>query len=108
MNVFVLVAIYKTFRHIKAGGQYDEEDLNILFSGGGFLARIFQPMFRVITRSSHMYPLGFLFALGFDTATEIGVLGMSATGASQGMSLWSVLVLSGSFHGGNVARRYDR
>src|SRR5208337_2723317 len=57
MNIFILAAIYRTFRHVKAGGQYTEEDLNLLFGRGGFLARIFRPMFRVITRSWHMYPL---------------------------------------------------
>src|SRR5208337_42244 len=67
---------------------------------GGFLARIFRPMFRVITRSWHMYPLGFLFGLGFDTATEIGLLGMSAAGASQGMSFWSILVFPALFTAG--------
>ncbi|MGO9172929.1 MAG: HoxN/HupN/NixA family nickel/cobalt transporter [Rhodomicrobium sp.] len=97
MNIFILAAIYRTFRHVKAGGQYTEEDLNLLFGRGGFLARIFRPMFRVITRSWHMYPLGFLFGLGFDTATEIGLLGMSAAGASQGMSLWSILVFPALF-----------
>ncbi len=100
MNIFILAAIYKTFRHIKAGGEYDEQDLNILFGKSGFLARIFRPFFRLIDRSWHMYPLGFLFALGFETATEIGILGMSATGASQGMSLWSVLVFPALFTAG--------
>ena len=46
----------------------------------------------MITRSWHMYPLGVLFGLGFDTATEIGLLGVSATEASKGLSFWSVLV----------------
>jgi len=100
MNIFILAAIYRTFRHVKAGGHYDDEDLNMLLGRGGFLARIFRPMFRVITRSWHMYPLGFLFGLGFDTASEIGLLGMSAAGASEGMSLWSILVFPALFTAG--------
>jgi nickel/cobalt transporter (NiCoT) family protein len=40
-----------------------------------------------------MYPLGMLFGLGFDTATEVGLLGISATQAAQGLSIWSILVL---------------
>ncbi|MGO8954634.1 MAG: HoxN/HupN/NixA family nickel/cobalt transporter [Rhodomicrobium sp.] len=100
MNIFILAAIYRTFRHVKAGGEYTEEDLNILLGSRGFLARMFRPMFRVITRSWHMYPLGFLFGLGFDTATEIGLLGMSAAGASQGMPLWSILVFPALFTAG--------
>lgn len=100
MNIFVLAAVYKTFRHVKAGGAYAEEDLDMLLSGGGFIARLFRPLFRAISRSWHMYPLGLLFGLGFDTATEIGLLGLSAAGASQGMSLWSILVFPALFTAG--------
>ena len=100
MNIFVLAAVYKTFRHVKAGGAYAEEDLDMLLSGGGFIARLFRPLFRAISRSWHMYPLGLLFGLGFDTATEIGLLGRSAAGASQGMSLWSILVFPALFTAG--------
>ncbi len=100
MNIFVLVAVYKTFRHVKAGGTYAEEDLDMLLSGGGFIARMFRPLFRAISKSWHMYPLGLLFGLGFDTATEIGLLGLSAAGASQGMPLWSILVFPALFTAG--------
>ena len=47
-----------------------------------------------------MYPLGLLFGLGFDTATEVGVLGISATQASQGLSIWSILVFPALFTAG--------
>jgi len=47
-----------------------------------------------------MYPLGFLFGLGFDTATEIGLLGISAAEASKGMSMWSILVFPALFTAG--------
>ncbi len=99
MNIFVLAAIYKTFWHVKAGGEFAEEDLNIVF-GGGFLARMLPPLFASISRSWHMYPLGLLFGLGFDTATEIGLLGLSSAGASQGLSLWSILVFPALFTAG--------
>ena len=100
MNIFILAAVSKTFRHVKAGGAYVEEDLDILLSGGGFIARMFRPLFRAISHSWQMYPLGLLFGLGFDTATEIGLLGLSAAGASQGMSLWSILVFPALFTAG--------
>jgi high-affinity nickel-transport protein len=100
MNIFVLAAVYKTFRRVKAGGAYAEEDLDMRLSGGGFIARLFRPLFRAISRSWHMYPLGLLFGLGFDTATEIGLLGLSAAGASQGMPLWSILVFPALFTAG--------
>jgi len=47
-----------------------------------------------------MYPIGFLFGLGFDTATEIGLLGISATQAAQDMSFWTILVFSALFTAG--------
>lgn len=47
-----------------------------------------------------MYPLGFLFGLGFDTATEIGLLGISAAQAAQGLSIWSILVFPALFTAG--------
>ncbi len=100
MNIFILAAIYKTFQRVKAGGAYTEEDLNMLLSGGGLISRMFRPLFRSISRSWHMYPLGLLFGLGFDTASEIGLLGLSAAGASQGMSLWSILVFPALFTAG--------
>src|SRR4029077_16315934 len=60
----------------------------------------FRTLFRLISRSWHMYPLGFLFALGFDTATEIGLLGISAAEASKGLSIWSILVFPALFTAG--------
>ena len=57
-------------------------------------------MFRMITRSWHMYPLGVLFGLGFDTATEIGVLGISAAEARQGLPFWSILIFPVLFAAG--------
>jgi len=59
---------------------------------GKELMRFFRPLFGMITRSWHMYPLGVLFGLGFDTATEIGLLGISAAEASKGLPISSVLI----------------
>jgi high-affinity nickel-transport protein len=85
---------------VKNGGRLVEEDLDLMLANRGFMARIFRRAFRVIERSWHMYPLGFLFGLGFDTATEVGLLGISATQASQGMSIWSILVFPALFTAG--------
>jgi high-affinity nickel-transport protein len=92
VNLIVLRSIYRTFVRVRRGEPYVEEDLDLLLGSRGLLSRVFRPMFRMITRSWHMYPLGLLFGLGFDTATEIGLLGVSATEASKGLSFWSVLV----------------
>jgi len=96
-NLFVLRGIWAAFSRAKRGEPLVEEDLDALLTSSGFLARIFRPMFKVVTRSWHMYPIGFLFGLGFDTATEIGLLGISATQAAQGMSFWTILVFPALF-----------
>jgi len=100
VNLIVLRSIYRAFVRVRRGEPYVEEDFDLLLGSRGFLARLFRPMFRMITRSWHMYPLGVLFGLGFDTATEIGVLGISAAEASKGLSLWSILVFPVLFAAG--------
>ncbi|KAA1178558.1 HoxN/HupN/NixA family nickel/cobalt transporter [Rhizobium tropici] len=99
-NLFVLKGVWSAFRRAQRGERVADEDLDTLLAGGGFLARIFRPMFKVVTRSWHMYPIGFLFGLGFDTATEIGLLGISAAQAAQGMSFWTILLFPALFTAG--------
>lgn len=91
-NLFILVSVYDTFQRVKRGAPFVEDDLNILLASRGLLGRLFHPLFLFIRASWQMYPLGFLFGLGFDTATEIGVLGISASQAAQGLSFWSLLI----------------
>jgi high-affinity nickel-transport protein len=67
---------------------------------GGPLTFLVRPAFRLIHASWQMYPLGFLFGLGFDTASEVGLLGLSAAEAAKGMALWSILVLPALFTAG--------
>lgn len=61
--------------------------------GGGFLSRILRPATRLVTKSWHMYPLGALFGLGFDTATEVALLGISAASGAGGMPVLYILLL---------------
>ena len=91
-NFVILRSVYATFRRVRRGEPYVDEDLDLLLSGRGFLARFFRPIFGFIRESWHMYPLGLLFGLGFDTATEIGLLGISAGEASHGLPLSSILI----------------
>ncbi|HET8649910.1 MAG TPA: HoxN/HupN/NixA family nickel/cobalt transporter [Gemmatimonadales bacterium] len=100
MNLFILVSVYRTFHRVRAGGAFVEEDLDALLAGGGLIARIFRPLFGMVRRSWQMYPLGLLFGLGFDTATEIALLGISAAEAAHGMSIWSILVFPALFTAG--------
>jgi nickel/cobalt transporter (NiCoT) family protein len=99
-NLLILRSIYRTFRRVRHGGELVEEDLNHLLAQRGALGRLFRPVFRLVARSWHMYPLGFLFGLGFDTATEIGLLGISAAEASRGLPIWSIMVFPALFTAG--------
>jgi high-affinity nickel-transport protein len=100
MNLVSLIGIVRAFRRVRAGEPYREEEFDMLIGKGGLLARLFRPMFRLISKSWHMYPLGVLFGLGFDTATEIGLMGISASSAAQGMSVWSIMVFPVLFTAG--------
>ena len=99
-NLLVLIAIYRTFRTVKNGGAFSEEDLDLALANRGLLGRLFRRFFRVIEDSWQMYPIGVLFGLGFDTATEVGLLGISAAQASQGLPIWSILVFPALFTAG--------
>ena len=99
-NLFILRGIWSAFSRAKRGERVLDEEMDTLLAGRGLLARIFRPMFRIVSRSWHMYPIGFLFGLRFDTATEIGLLGISATQAAQGMSFWTILVFPALFTAG--------
>jgi nickel/cobalt transporter (NiCoT) family protein len=99
-DLLILLSVYRTFREVRRGGAFVEEDLNHLLAQRGLLGRLFRPMFRLVERSWHMYPLGFLFGLGFDTATEIGLLGIAAAEASRGLPVWSIMVFPALFTAG--------
>ena len=92
MNIVIFASIYRSYRRVRGGGSYVAEDVDILLNSRGLLSRFFRPMFGLIGRSWHMFPLGFLFGLGFDTATEVATFGLSAAQAAKGLSLLSVLV----------------
>ncbi len=96
-NILVLVQVYRSFQSAKRGERVRDEDLDLILAKRGFFGRFFRALFRLIKRSWQMYPLGLLFGLGFDTATEVGLLGISASQASQGLSLWSILVFPALF-----------
>jgi high-affinity nickel-transport protein len=101
LNVFILANVYRTFQKVRDGGSYDQQDVEMLVGqGGGFAARLFRPLFKLLSRSWHMYPVGFLFGLGFDTATEVAILGLSAAAASKGLSFGSMMVFPALFTAG--------
>jgi len=99
-NILVLISVYRTFLAVRKGEPFIEQDFDILLNNRGFLARLFRPLFRLITQSWHLFPIGFLFGLGFDTATEVALFGISAAQASSGMSLGTILVFPALFTAG--------
>ncbi len=99
-NLVILRGVWRTFQHVRKGGRYVEEDFDLLLNSRGLLARLFRPLFRLISESWHMYPLGFLFGLGFDTATEVALLAVAATAAAKGVSIWAIMVFPALFAAG--------
>ncbi|KAF1059956.1 HoxN/HupN/NixA family nickel/cobalt transporter [Burkholderia gladioli] len=95
LNLGVLRAIVRAWRQSRAGLGAPAE-----LAPFGLLTRLLSPLFRLVSRSWQLFPLGFLFGLGFDTATEVSLLGMSATQAAHGISPWSALVFPALFCAG--------
>jgi high-affinity nickel-transport protein len=92
LNLVVLLDIVRVYRRLKAGG-YDHKSLELDLTAGGVMSRIFGRLFRVIRHSWQMYPIGFLFGLGFDTASEVAILAISAGAAAKGLPFVAVIAL---------------
>jgi high-affinity nickel-transport protein len=100
LNLVVARDVYKTYRHVRRGGDYDDDSLNILLGNRGLIARMLRPLFRLVSQSWHMLPVGFLFGLGFDTVTEVSLLTVAAAEASKGLPIWSILAFPALFSAG--------
>ncbi|HEY1685778.1 MAG TPA: HoxN/HupN/NixA family nickel/cobalt transporter [Tepidisphaeraceae bacterium] len=92
MNLLILRGVFSAFTRFRNGGCPSDEPLDDQLAHLGLMGRIFRPIFRLVDRSWKMYFVGLLFGLGFDTATEIGLLGISAAAAAQGLPIWSILI----------------
>ena len=92
LNLVILFGIVRVYRKLKSG-EYDEHSLELDLTAGGFMSRIFGRLFRVIRHSWQMYPVGFLFGLGFDTASEVAILAISAGAAANGLPFVAVIAL---------------
>ena len=100
LNLVIARGVYRTWRHVRAGGAYDDDSFNVLLNDRGLVARLLRPLFRLVAQSWHMLPVGFLFGLGFDTATEVSLLTVAATEAGRGLSVWSILAFPALFSAG--------
>ena len=96
-NIVILVSVYRVFAAVKRGERLIDDDLHKVLGQRGLIGRMLRSLFGIIDKSWHMYPLGLLFGLGFDTASEIGLLGISAGQVSAGLPVWSILVFPALF-----------
>ncbi|MFK0172389.1 HoxN/HupN/NixA family nickel/cobalt transporter [Streptomyces sp. NPDC090306] len=92
LNLVALFGILKVFRSMRAG-QFDERKLEQHLDSRGFMNRVLGRLTKSITRPGQMYPLGFLFGLGFDTATEVTLMVMAGSGAAAGLPWYAILCL---------------
>ena len=92
LNLIILLDIIRVYRRMQQG-EYDRESLEHELVAGGIMTKIFGRLFRVVSKSWHMYPIGFLFGLGFDTASEVALLAISAGAAAQHVPFLAVLSL---------------
>jgi high-affinity nickel-transport protein len=99
LNLIVLASVIRIFLDMRRG-KYDEAELEKHLDSRGFFMRFFGPIARRIDASWKMYPLGILFGLGFDTATEIGLLVLAGSSVVAGLPWWAVIALPALFAGG--------
>ncbi|CAM5359747.1 HoxN/HupN/NixA family nickel/cobalt transporter [Streptomyces canarius] len=99
INLLALAGIWKVFRSMRSG-HYDETELEEHLNKRGFLNRILGTLTKSVTRPWQMYPLGLLFGLGFDTATEIALLVLAGSSAASGLPWYAILCLPVLFAAG--------
>ncbi|MFI1566942.1 HoxN/HupN/NixA family nickel/cobalt transporter [Streptomyces sp. NPDC020490] len=92
LNLVALVGILRVFRAMRAG-TYDERELERHLESRGFVNRFLGRLTRSVSRPGQMYAVGFLFGLGFETATEVVLLAMAGSGAAAGLPWYAVLCL---------------
>ncbi|MDQ6636260.1 MAG: HoxN/HupN/NixA family nickel/cobalt transporter [Candidatus Dormibacteraeota bacterium] len=92
LNLLIFLGIVRIFRRMRQG-QYDKHSLEHELVTGGFMVRVFGRLFKFVGASWQMYPIGFLFGLGFDTASEVALLAISAGAAAQNLPFLAVVSL---------------
>ena len=99
VNLVILASIVRVFRRMRHG-DYDEEEVETQLESSGLMNRFFGRFTRAVSEPWHMYPLGILFGLGFDTATEVALLFLAAGAASSGLPFYAILCLPVLFAAG--------
>ncbi|MDN0197841.1 HoxN/HupN/NixA family nickel/cobalt transporter [Streptomyces sp. S.PNR 29] len=99
LNLVVLAGIWKVFRQMRSG-RFDEAALEEQLNNRGLINRLLGRVMKSVTEPWQMYPLGLLFGLGFDTATEIALLVLAGSGAASGLPWYAILCLPVLFAAG--------
>lgn len=92
LNIVVFLGVYDAFRRVRRGELYDDVSIDAYLADRGLMGRFFKPLMHFISKSWHMYPMGVLFGLGFDTATEVGLLGIAAVQGGKGLPIYDILI----------------
>ncbi|BBH16892.1 nickel/cobalt efflux system [Nocardioides baekrokdamisoli] len=101
INLVALVGLVRIVRDLRAG-RFDEAALEKQLQSRGFLNRLLGPLTRAVRKPSHIYPVGVLFGLGFDTASEVGLLVLAGGAAAYALPFWAMLVLPILFAAGMI------
>ncbi len=99
LNLASLIGIWRVFRQMRRG-EFDEVQLERALDSRGLLNRVLAPAVRMVRKPWHMYPVGLLFGLGFDTVTEVGLLVIAGGAAATGLPWYAILVLPVLFSAG--------
>ena len=91
INLFVLIDLAKQYR--ASHGNPTDQEIECGLDNRGLLGRLLGPLLKLVTKSSQMYFIGLLFGLGFDTATEVGILALSAKSGGAGIPIWAIMLL---------------
>ncbi|MBY4803163.1 HoxN/HupN/NixA family nickel/cobalt transporter [Burkholderia cepacia] len=98
VNLAILRDVWRRYRGTHGHGH--AHDAAHVHRPAGLVSRLLRPLFRFVSKSWHMYPVGVLFGLGFDTATEISLLAIAAAQASQGLPVYTVMLFPALFTAG--------
>jgi high-affinity nickel-transport protein len=93
INAIIVLGIYRIFQTLKQG-KLNQAELDNLLENRGFMNRYFSPLFKIVTKPWQIYPIGVLFGLGFDTASEIALVAISVgVGVSTNIPIYYILIL---------------
>jgi high-affinity nickel-transport protein len=100
VNLVILRDVWMRYRRAQQGDDAALAAASNTSAPAGLFSRALRPLFALVTKSWHLYPVGVLFGLGFDTATEIGLLAIAAAEAGKGLPMYSILVFPALFTAG--------